>query len=348
MHRHSNFGSRRSIAPVAVFALMCVVASPSPVAYQEKNSDSTNAAAAPGSSGDVITVPDGKLVETKFTDGLSTATAKVGNEVKLTVTHAVLQDDLVIISKGTVLSARITSVRHPGRPLKDGRVRFSVENAVLPGGEIVALRPERPLTAGQNFRQGASGLAHLAVDPELPPGVGVVMVAISPVVLFWKGHERTFYAGEITTLYLHGPVSLKREAVLKVQPPQYIGPAQVFYSNRAYTKEADAHTEFYCGRKYLENVDANQSRLLELNPGAYWLSAGKDGKEKVLVKVEADHQYYVERNAQGLFIKHFDDNPTLLENGPLLKNSDFTSASPDVTADLLAMPPSVDAAQGSH
>jgi hypothetical protein len=329
---------------------MCAVTCPYPLVSQEKTTDPANAAAAPpASSADVVTVPDGKPVETKLTKDLSTATAKVGDDVELTVAQGVLQDNLVIIPKGAVLSAKITSVRHAGRPLKDGRVRFSVENAVLPGGETAALRPEPPATAGQNLRGGVAAMGHVAVDPELPPGVGIVLLAASPVALFWKGHERTLYAGRITTLYLHGPLYLKRDEVLKVQPPPYKGPAQVFYQNRAYTKEADASPQFYCGQMPLGKVIANQVLQLELSPGTYWLSAGNGGKEKLRLEVEADHRYYVERGAQGLFLKNFDDYPWLLdEDAPLRHRLDFTSASPEQTADLLALPLSHDAAQSSH
>jgi hypothetical protein len=88
----------------------------------------------------------------------------------------------------------------------------------------------------------------------------------------------------------------------------------------------------------LGDVSANKTLQLELNPGTYWLRVGKDGKEKLRLEVEADHQYYVERSAQGIFLKNFDNNPRLLEDGPLASDVDFTSASPEVTTDLLAMP----------
>jgi hypothetical protein len=271
--------------------------------------------------------------------------------VELSVAQTVLQDNLVIIPKGAVLTAKITSVRHAGRPIKNGRVSFSVENAVLPGGEIAALRPEPSATAGQNLRGGVKAAGQMAVDPELPPGAGVVILALAgPVMLFTKGHERTLYAGRITTLYVHGPLNLKRDEVLKVQPPPYKGPAQVFYQNRAYTGETDTNRDFfYCGQMPFGKVLANQALQLQLNPGTYWLSAGYGGKEKLRLEVEADHRYYVERGAQGLFLKNFDDFPWLLdEDTPLRDRLDFTSASPEQTADLLAMPLSDDAAQTSH
>ncbi len=347
--KHASLRSRRSGASLAVLSLMCAFTSPAPLASQEKNAAPPNAAAASPPSADVITLPDGKPVETNLTKDLSTASAKVGDVVELTVAQTVLQDDLVIIPKGAALSAKITSVRHAGRPLKDGKVSFSVENAVLPGGEIAALRPEPPATAGQNFHQTLKGMGDMAVEPELPPGFGVALLAVGgPIMLFVKGHERVIYTGQVITLFVHGPVSLKREAVLHMQPPPYKGPSQVFYTNRAYGKDADLHIAFYCGRKYLRDVHANETMQLELNPGAYWLSTGKDLKQKVRLEVAADHRYRVERDAQGLFIKNFDNNPRLLEGRPLPNNFDFTSTSPEVTADLLAIPLSADATQSSH
>jgi hypothetical protein len=342
--KHARLRSRRSRVSSAALMLICVVMGPSFLASQEKNADSANAAAAPVSSADVITVPDGKSVAAKLKNDLTTATAKVGDDVELTVAHAVLQDDFVIIPKGTVLSGRITSVHRAGRASRNGSVSFSVDSVVLPDGEIAGLHPQPPATAGQNLRQGVETMGHIAMDPEFPPGGGIVLLAVGgPLLLFGKGHERVFYAGKIMTLYVHGPVSLKREAVLKVQPPPYKGPAQVFYKDLAsfvHYKGEDLDMEFYCGRKYLGDVRPYGTLQLELNPGAYWLSAGKDGRLKLPLVVKADHRYYVERNAQGLSLKYFDDDPSLLEDGPLRNNMDFTSASPEVTADLLAMPPS--------
>jgi hypothetical protein len=351
--KHVSLSSRRSRASAAALALMCVLTAASSVASPERIADPANAAAAPpASSPDVITIPDGKPIDTKLTKDLSTATAKVGDDVGLTVAHSIMQDGLVIIPKGTVLSAKITSVRHAGRASRNGKVSFAVENAALPGGETAAFRPKPPPTAGQNLHHAAAAMGYMALDSELPPGGGIVLLAVGgPLMLVWKGHEQMFYAGRPTTLYLRGPVNLTRQAVLQVQPPPYNGPAQVFYKDLAsfiHHKGEDPDMEFYCGRKYLGDVRPYGTLQLELNPGAYWLSAGKDGRLKLRLVVEPDHRYYVERNAHGLSLKYLDDDPRLLEDGPLRNHADFTSASPDVTADLLAMRPSGDAEQRSH
>jgi hypothetical protein len=351
--KHASLSSPRSSTSFAVLALICVVAGTFLLASQNKEANRAYAAPAPlASSVDVITVPDGKPVETKLTHDLSSATAKVGDDVGLTVAHAVMQDGLVIIPKGTVLSAKITSVRHAGRASRNGNVSFSVEKAALPGGATAAFRPEPPPTAGQNLHLAAAAMGYMAVDSELPPGGGIVLLAVAgPLMLVWRGHEKVFYAGKSTTLYLRGPLNLTREAVLRMQPPPYRGPAEVFYKDLAsfiHYKGEDLDMEFYCGRKYLGNVPPYGTLQLELNPGAYWLSAGKDGRLKLRLVVETDHRYYVERNAQGLSLKYFDDDPSLLEDGPLRNNMDFTSASPEVTADLWAMPLPDDAAQNSH
>jgi hypothetical protein len=351
--KHVSLRSRRSRASSAALVLMYVIAAPSPLASQEKSADPANAAAAPlASSADVITVPDGKPVEAKLTKDLSTATAKVGDDVKLTVAHSVMQDGLVIIPKGAVFSARITSVHHARRASRNGSVSFSVENAALPGGETAALRPEPPPTTGQSLHHAAAAMGYMAVDSELPPGGGIVLLAVGgPFMLVWKGHEKVYYAGQTTTVYLHGPLNLKREAMLQIQPPPYRGPAQVVYKDLAsfvHYRGEDLDMEFYCGRKYLGDVGPYGTLQLELNPGAYWLSVGKDGRIKLRLVVEPERQYYVKRDAQGLSLKNFDDDPSLLEDGPLRNHMDFTSAPPEVTADLLAMPPSSDGAQNSH
>jgi hypothetical protein len=214
---------------------MCVVSGASPLASQEKNADPAKTpVTSTVEAADVITVPDGKPVQTKLAKDLSTASAKVGDELELIIAETVRQDGLVIIRKGAVLTAKITAVQHAGRRSRNGNVRFSVENAVFPGGEVAALRPEPPATAGKNFREGVKAVGQLAVYPEFPPGFGLLLLPVGgPLVLFGKGHERTIYASQITTLYVHGPLALKREAVLQIQPPPDKGPAEALYLNRA-------------------------------------------------------------------------------------------------------------------
>ncbi len=351
--KHAGDSSRRNSTSFAALALICVVAGPSLRASQDR--EAARAKAAPGppaSSGDVIRVPDGKPVDTKLTKDLSTATAKVGDDVGLTVAHSFMQDGLVIIPKGTVLSAKITSVRHAGRASRNGNVSFSVEKAALPGGETAPLRPEPPPTPGQTLHHAAAAMGYMVVDSELPPGGGIALLAVGgPLMLVRKGDEQVFYAGKSITLYLRGPLNLSREAVLQMQPAPNHGPAQVFYKDLAsfiHYKGDDLDMEFYCGRKYLGDVRPYGTLQLELNPREYWLSAGKGGRLKLRLVVEADHRYYVERNAQGLSLKYFDDDPSLLEDGPLRNNIDFTSASPEVIGDLMAVPLSDDAAQNRH
>jgi hypothetical protein len=233
--KHAALRSCRNKAPCAFLALMCVVTCPFPLASQEKNADLAKTPATPtAEAADVIVVPDGKSVHTKLAKDLSTASAKVGDELELIIAETVRQDGLVIIPKGAVLTAKITAVQHAGRRSRNGNVRFSVENAVFPGGEVAALRPEPPATAGKNFREGVKAVGQLAVYPEFPPGFGLLLLPVGgPLVLFGKGHERTIYTSQITTLYVHGPLALKREAVLQIQPPPDKGPAEAHYLNRA-------------------------------------------------------------------------------------------------------------------
>jgi hypothetical protein len=196
--KHASVSSRRSRASSAVLAVMGMVTGSSALVSQEKHIDP--ASAAPASlvaSGDVITLPDGKPVRTKLTKSVSTAIVKVGDNLELAVAETVRQEGLVIIPKGAVLSARVTSVRHAHRGSRNGSVSFSVENAVLPGGEVVALRPTAPVIAGQTVQDNLKTMGHLAVDPEFPPGGGIVLLAVAgPIMLFAKGHESVFYAGD--------------------------------------------------------------------------------------------------------------------------------------------------------
>jgi hypothetical protein len=293
-------------------------------------------------------VPDGTPVAARLSQQLASATAKVGDDVELTVARPVWQEDgSIIIPKDTELSGRVTSVRHAGRMSRYGSVTFTVDKVVFPGGETASLREAASNEgAGKKFREAADNTARIAVDPGLN-GMGLPLLAIfGPVLLVEKGHERVYHKGSTTTLYIHGPIYLQREAVLKIQPPPYEGPARVFYANRG-GGEAAFHRQFYCGRVYLGEVTVGETFQLELNPGAYWFSVGQKG-EKVRLEVQADHQYYVEREIHGLVIKDLHANQGWLDGHREPLDKDFTTASSETTAELMAEGPSVNAAHGVH
>jgi hypothetical protein len=329
--------------------LLCSAIVAAPLLAQEKLDNQANEPAAPpAKSADLITVPDGMPVQTKLTQQISSATAKVGDAVELTVAKSVrVEDGLVIIPKGTVFSGRVTEVVHARRGSRYGSVTFTVEKFVFPGGESAALGELAPKeSAGKKVRTAASVTAHVALDPEFD-FMGLPMMAIfGPVLLVEKGHETVYYPRSITTLHIHGPVYLQREAVLNMQLPPYEGPAQVTYGNRG-GEEAAFNREFYCGQIHLGDIPVNGTVRFELNPGAYWLSVGTKG-EKVRLEVQANHQYYVERGSHGLVIKDFRANQDWLDSlGPPF-DIDFTVANPQTAAALTAEPPPAKTAPGVH
>jgi hypothetical protein len=259
---------------------------------QEKDAPQ-QAAATPSDS---VTIPDGTPLILQLVSELSSATAKVGDTVQF-ITLPLRIDGLVVAPKGTALSGTVVLVVHTHRPSKNGRVFVAFDKVVFPSGEIGVLRPSKGATGNPGGMAaqpkpgdavGQWGAGQWAVASVVAP---FTVALVGPVVLFTKGHEAFYPAGTRTTVYFNGPLKLDRGALLKLQPPPYKGPAQVFFNdtsghmnncdcnffndNFGHSYSCDCNFDaLFCGEVRVGPLSAPVR--LELNPGTYSFTARLD------------------------------------------------------------------------
>ena len=235
---------------------------------------------------DSITVPDGTPLTLQLMSELSSANAKVGDSVEFRVPHPFRIDGLVVIPRGTHVSGTVVLVTHPHRPTKNGEVRMAIEKVVLPNGEVMPLRPSRstsgkPQSMAAEHEKGDPGL-WLLMAPIDPLGW-----VVAPAMLFTKGHEAFYPAGTQITVFFNGPLNLDRGAILRWQPPPYKGPPQVLFNDfsapHVFFTDVSASATRVCGR--VLGGDVSEPLRLELNPGTYLFSTGREDERTVKLEL---------------------------------------------------------------
>ncbi len=326
---------------------------PGQSAAQEKVAP-PQAAAAPSDS---ITVPDGTPLTLQLVSELSSATAKLGDTVQFTTPYPLRINGMVVVPKGTALSCTVVQVSRPHRPSKNGQVSVSVEKLVLPNGEIVALRLVKSASGkpgSMAMQQKSDGLGLLWLAAPIDPAAWIG-IAISPFV---KGHEQVYPAGTRSLVYFNGPVNLDRAALLKLQPPPYKGPAQVFFNDlNAFADPAPymvtevLFTDFsapairFCGQ--VRAGDLSVPLRLKLNPGTYSFIVDLTGRvirgkaQPVQLEVHEDHQYWIQRERGKLFVNDVQQHQTefeIVQSALRMIDKDFTSLPPKDSCPQVARP----------
>jgi hypothetical protein len=98
------------------------------------------AAAHPAASAHEIILPNQTPVHLKLGRELSSATARVGEEVTYEVTRDVVVGGLTVISKGAIAVGAVTEAEPKKRMGKAGKLNVSVTSVVLANNEKIALR----------------------------------------------------------------------------------------------------------------------------------------------------------------------------------------------------------------
>jgi hypothetical protein len=286
---------------------------------------------------DVVTVPDGTPLALELVESFSSSTAKVGDTVKFTTPYPARVNGLVVVPTGTAVSGSVAQVSHARRGARNGQVKVAIEKLILPSGELVTLRlrksgsrkPQRMVDKGHQI--GLRGLLWRApFDP-------LTAVIAMPIAMAAKGDDLVYSAGTRVTVYFDGPLNLNRGALVKLQSPTYKGPAQVFF--RYHQWGDGTYIELYCGQKL---VESHLTTLrLELNPGTYSFSTDKKEKHAVRIEVQENHQYWIEREHGGLFVKDSQERLNKMEeieSDPSVRKSDFTPPSTEDSCPQVAQP----------
>lgn len=286
---------------------------------------------------DSVIVPDATPLKVDLLKSLSSATAKVGDLVSFSTHSTVRIDGLVVLPIGAEVSGKVVFVSRPRRASRGGRLNVVIEKVVLPSGETANLRPDKPENKGKKIGEDALLVPLVAVSPEGMIAVAAFPVVV-PIVIFMKGDEKVYPAGSQFTVFFNGPLNLDRAALLKLQPPPYKGPAQIFYGdfNNGYLFSQPG---LFCGQERIGETGYGDLLRVELNPGTYWFSTEKKNDPPLQLELKADHQYWFVRTRKGLIVRDIQQVEDQIANTNGVIDRDFSSPSAEEAAALASVPP---------
>jgi hypothetical protein len=144
------------------------------------------------------TLLDGTPVKLRLSQTISSADAKVGQEVPFETVEDVKVDDVVVLPKGATAIGTVTEAeprRHMGR---GGKLNVNISYARLADQEKAALRANKDTQGG----------GHVGAMTGAMVATAIVFFPAAPLFLFMKGKDITIPQGTEITAFVDGDMHL--------------------------------------------------------------------------------------------------------------------------------------------
>lgn len=188
----------RSTLPVFILLLSCDLV----LAQQPQLPAGSNPApapqAAPSGPPPPHTLLDGTPVKLRLSQSISSADAKVGQEVSFEVVEDVKVDDVVVLPKGATAIANVTEAEHKKSMGRAGKLNVAISYARLSDSEKVALRAVKE----------AKGGGHVGAMTGAIVATSIVFFPAAPLFLFIHGKDITIPQGTEITAFADGDMHL--------------------------------------------------------------------------------------------------------------------------------------------
>jgi len=245
-------------------------------------------------------------------DPITSARAKVGDQVRFEVIRAISSDGLVVIPDGSIATGTVQSVGKAGLAHHGGHLSVTVDSLQLPGGQTIQLR------AVQSRKERNFGWRDVAGATVIAATISYMPLA--PVYLLAKGDQASMPAGTRFTAYLDGDLAISRAGLPATGSPPGPNPdvATIFIFRGNQDKAPELQQPVSCGRVPLGTLSGSQYMKFEVTPGRYWcysqfhttkLSAAQQATQLVEIHAAAGQSYYLE--VALVSVKHGITRPTL-------------------------------------
>jgi hypothetical protein len=144
------------------------------------------------------TLLDGTPVKLRLSQTMSSADAKVGQEIPFEVVEEVKVDDVVVLSKGATAIGTVTECNAKKSMGRAGKLNMNISYARLADQEKVALRAT----------QDNKGGGHVGAMTGAMVATAVVFFPAAPLFLFIKGKDITIPQGTEITAFVEGDMHL--------------------------------------------------------------------------------------------------------------------------------------------
>ena len=184
---------------VFVFILSCsLVYSQQPQATGPITPAQSAETATPATPPPPHTLLDGTPVKLRLSQSISSADAKVGQEVPFEVVEDVKVDDFVVLPKGAVAIANVTEAEHKKSMGRAGKLNVAISYARLVDNEKAALRAVKE----------AKGGGHVGAMTGAIVATSIVFFPAAPLFLFIHGKDITIPQGTEITAFVDGDMHL--------------------------------------------------------------------------------------------------------------------------------------------
>ncbi len=177
--------------------------------------------AAPSAPPPPHTLLDGTPVKLRLSQTISSAEAKVGQEIPFEVVEDLSVDQVVVLPKGATAIASVTAAQSKRSMGRGGKLDVTISYARLKDNEKVALR------ASQENKGGG----HIGAMTGAMVATSIVFFPAAPLFLFIKGKDVTIPQGTEVTAFVEGDMHL--DMANFVPPPPAAAPAQAADSQAA-------------------------------------------------------------------------------------------------------------------
>ncbi len=144
------------------------------------------------------TLQDGTAVKLRLTENLTSATAKMGQQVSFEVLDEVDVEGVPVIAKGAQALATVTTAETKKSMGRGGKLDVNIDSVRLVDGEKAAL----------SATQNAKGGGHTGAMTAGMVGTALVFFPAAPLLLFVHGKDITIPKGTEVTAFVAGDMKL--------------------------------------------------------------------------------------------------------------------------------------------
>lgn len=194
------------VSSLVLTLIFCLILQTTPVLAQEQAIASPSPAGPPPPH----TLLDGTPIKLRLAQTISSADAKVGQEIPFDVVEEIKVDDAVVLAKGAVAIATVTEADHKKSMGRAGKLNISISYARLADNEKAALRAVKDSKGGGHV--GAMTGAIVATS--------LIFFPAAPLFLFIHGKDITLPQGTEITAFVEGDMHLDMARFVALQPVQ--------------------------------------------------------------------------------------------------------------------------------
>jgi hypothetical protein len=250
-------------AIVSVALCSALIAQQTPKPASPASTPQNSVASAPVAPPAPHTLFDGTPVKLRLSQSISSADAKVGQEVPFEVVEEVKVEDSIVLPKGATAIATVTEAETKKSMGRGGKLNMSISYARLVDQEKVALRAVKEAKGGGHTAAMTTGIVATAI----------VFFPAAPLFLFVHGKDITIPQGTEITAFVDGDMHLDMARFGAAPPIPVAAPAaqptQASLSIDSTPPGADISVD--------GNFVGNMPSTVNVTPGDHQIAVTKQG-----------------------------------------------------------------------